>query len=474
MSEPSEPSQIPASPSSDAERGVPPHVHGPEQRAPGGHVGHTPFPAALQGYPQTSAAATTGHGHDGTWWDSLATQQPAEPERQRARRGAGPWTALLAGALAGALVGGGVAWAVASSSGGGVRTVTAGGGDVVIQNPQAVTNVTAAAAKALPSTVAISVTGGSKSGSGSGVVLDKEGHILTNQHVATLGGATASGRIQVLTSDGRVLDATLVGQDPLYDLAVIKVESAQLTPITWGEVDKLNVGDTTVAIGAPLGLPNSVSDGVVSNLTRSISVASSAVPDSGGDNGGGSDFNFSFPDGGGSSSARGSVSLNVVQTDAAINHGNSGGALVDAQGRLVGINVAIASDSAEGGNIGVGFAIRGDIAKRVADELIASGEASHGQLGVTIASSAAPGASNTRAGFTNGAKIQDVPNGSPAAAAGLRSGDVVVAVGGVPTIDATAVTATVRSYAGGSTVPVTLERSGKRVEVDVKLGSVSK
>src|SRR5690606_13728284 len=214
-------------------------------------------------------------------------------------------------------------------------------------NPGSVNETTAIASKVLPSVVTIEVAGNQGSGSGSGVVLDKEGHVLTNTHVVTLGGAVADPTIRVTTSDGRIYSATVVGTDPVYDLAVIKLKDAKdLTPITFADSSELNVGDTAVAVGAPLGLSNSVTTGIVSALNRSIQVASSALPDNGsgqedqdqGDgNSEGGPFQFDIP-GMGSQQAKQSISIAVIQTDAAINPGNSGGALVDSKGGLIGIN----------------------------------------------------------------------------------------------------------------------------------------
>jgi len=441
-----------------------------EQRAP---------EALLLGAPLPPSAATAGIAASAQpWtapdpWGGRAGRTPSGTGDSSGRGTAAParrggwWPGLLAGALAGALLGGGIAWAVAGT-GGPERTAQA---PLIIQSPQQATVAGAAAAKALPSVVTISVTDGSSGGSGSGIVLDAEGHILTNQHVATLAGATAKGAIEVMAADGRVMRATLVGQDPLYDLAVIKVagDASGLTPVEWGDLSKLNVGDEAVAIGAPLGLPNSVSSGIVSNLDRSIPVASSAVK--GGDADGG-DERFALPDPeGNAQAATGQVSLNVIQTDAAINHGNSGGALVDASGALIGVNVAIFSPSEEGGSIGLGFSVRGDIARRVADELIRHGKASHGKLGVTIRSAPAGGSAGT--GFTDGAEVADVPGDSPAGAAGLRAGDVIVKVGQKRVVDSTDVTATVRSYAAGTEVPFTVRRGGQERTVTVTLGEAT-
>jgi putative serine protease PepD len=322
------------------------------------------------------------------------------------------------------------------------------------------------------------VAGSSESGSGSGVVLSDDGYVLTNTHVVTLGGAEASPTIRVTTSDGHIYNAEVIGTDPIYDLAVIKLEGASdLTPIEFGDSSELNVGSTAVAIGAPLGLSNSVTTGIVSALNRSIQIASSAVPDttqdSQGDQGdqgdqGGSPFQFDLP-GTQQQSASSSISISVIQTDAAINPGNSGGALVDSEGKLIGINVAIATagSSEESGSIGVGFSIPSNIAKRVADEIIENGEATHGLLGATVQD-----ASSVESAEVAGAVIVEPTSGGPAADAGLKKGDIVTKFNGLPVTGATDLTAQVRAAAAGSEATVTYVRGGKTYEADVTLGEL--
>ena len=210
-----------------------------------------------------------------------------------------------------------------------------------------------AAATALPSVVTISATSGQGSGSGSGSIIDDRGHILTNTHVVTLGGATADADITVRTADGEVYAATVVGTDPVSDLAVIKVDAQGLTPIALGSSADLRVGDDAIAIGAPLGLPNTVTDGIVSTLDRTIAVASAAAPEEAEASAApdGERFRFEVP-GAPAPTPQQDIYINVLQTDAAINPGNSGGALVNSRGELVGVNVAIASAGGqESGNL---------------------------------------------------------------------------------------------------------------------------
>lgn len=339
-----------------------------------------------------------------------------------------------------------------------------------------------AAATALPSVVTISATSAQGSGSGSGSIIDDQGHILTNTHVVTLGGATADADITVRTADGEVYAATVVGTDPVSDLAVIKIDAQGLTPIALGSSGDLKVGDDAIAIGAPLGLPNTVTDGIISTLDRTIAVASSAAPaqpEASGLQGGGERFRFQVP-GAQPPAAQQDIYINVLQTDAAINPGNSGGALVDGQGRLVGVNVAIASaggasGGGEAGNIGVGFAIPVDYARRVAEDIIKDGSASHGMLGVAVAPRPADvqgGGQDARTVFSAGAEVKTVSEGSPAAAAGLEEGDVITAVGERTVSDTESLTAVVREHRAGDTVTVHYTRGGSDATADVTLAAM--
>ena len=385
---------------------------------------------------------------------------------------------LVASMLAAGLVGGGVVagsnalWdnpAPAASTGGQSSTV-------IVNNKDDVNVITAAAAKASPSVVTIKATSGNEGGTGSGIILDDQGHILTNTHVVTLDGATANAAIEVRTSDGRVLKATVVGTDPLSDLAVIKVSDASgLVPATLGDSSKINVGDTAVAIGSPLGLTGTVTDGIVSTLNRTISVASSAVPEGTPDESQGDDEGFQFapPNGGQNqrTANEGSIAINVIQTDAAINPGNSGGALVNSKGEVIGVNVAIASagsgtSESSTGNIGVGFSVPINHAKRVAQEIIETGKASHGQFGVSVRSKSSSGSDS---GFSVGAEVASVTSGSAAAKAGLKVGDVVTKFGDYTVSDPNQLTAAVREQPAGAKVKVTIQRGGQTQEVEVTL-----
>ncbi|MDP5227199.1 MULTISPECIES: trypsin-like peptidase domain-containing protein [Arthrobacter] len=433
---------------------------------------------------QTPSSSQPFYGQQSGYGQHGVPQHAYQPAQPKTARKVGVGT-LIAAVLAAGLVGGGVAAGIGAATSG-QQTATSqpatSGQGIVINNKDSVTAVTAAAAKAAPSVVTIAATGGNSSGTGSGIVLDDQGHILTNTHVVTLDGATASATIQVRTSDGTVLNATVVGIDPLSDLAVIKVDPKGLTPATLGDSSKLNVGDTAIAIGAPLGLSNTVTDGIVSTTNRTISVQSSAVPSNGSDgssqNGNGNGYNFAPPNGGQSnnSGSGGSVYLNVIQTDAAINPGNSGGALVNGQGEVIGVNVAIATagsgssgDSSSSGNIGVGFSIPINYAKRIANDIIQNGKATHGQLGTTVQS--APAGSGSASAFSDGGQVVNVTSGSAADKAGIKKGDIITNFAGFAVSDSQELTAAVREQPAGSTVTVKLLRNGKSMDVQVTLGA---
>ncbi|WP_291049528.1 trypsin-like peptidase domain-containing protein [Herbiconiux sp.] len=419
--------------------------------------------------------------------------QAKAPKAPKKRRGGVALVAALAiGALIGGASGAGVTAWVVSQNGGTSSTSASSPTSITVNNPDNANVVTAVAAKASPSVVTISVSASQAAGTGSGVVLSDDGYVVTNTHVVTLDGETASPDIQVQTNDGKIYKATVVGTDPVADLAVIKLTDASgLTPIEFGDSSKLNVGDVTIAIGAPLGLSGTVTNGIVSSLNRSITVASSAAPDDtetnptpddgngNGDQGPYDFWNFDIPGQGGDSQTQtpstqqSSISLSVIQTDAAINPGNSGGALLDSEGKLIGINVAIASagsgdSSSQSGNIGVGFSIPANLVKRVTDEIIANGSATHGLLGATVGDAASAENSTTA-----GALIQSVTSGGAAEKAGLQAGDVVTAFNGLPVTDSIDLTALVRTQPAGGDAQLTYTRGTSSKTVDVTLGQLA-
>ena len=339
-------------------------------------------------------------------------------------------TALIAGSIGGA-----VGFTVARMTQPEATTTVAAApigatGDPV--SPPAGGSIAAVAAELQPSVVQINVDGGGGQGTGSGFIIREDGYILTNNHV-TAGGDD----ITVTFSDGEVVDATLVGANAGYDLAVLKVDRSGLPAVTLGSSSALEVGDSAIAIGSPLGLQGTVTAGIVSALNRPVTA------------GGQGELAF----------------INAIQTDAAINPGNSGGPLVDGNGAVIGVNSAIAALGAglggQAGSIGLGFAIPIDTAARIASELIATGSSSTPIIGVQLDMQYA-GA---------GARIAGITDTGPASAAGLREGDVITALDGVPVVDATDLIVDVRSLAPGDQVTLTVERDGAEREVTVVLGS---
>lgn len=369
---------------------------------------------------------------------------PASPPAKRPTR-----TILVAAVLA-ALIGGGVgAGTVALADNNNGTTVSSLSTTTSSAPIAAKTDgtIAAAAAKIQPSVVTISVTGAQESGTGTGVIIRSDGYILTNNHVVSVAGN--GGSIQVLTDDGRQVAAKIVGTDEPDDLAVIKVDGlSNLTAATFAKSSNLVVGQAVVAVGAPLGLSNTVTSGIVSSTARPVRA---------GDN----DQSI----------------FNAVQTDAAINPGNSGGPLVDLNGNVVGINAAIATagsgglqipgQSQQSGSIGIGFAIPSDEASRIANELIATGKATHAVIGVQVNQSSNGQSTNT----TLGATLSTVQSGSPAANAGLKAGDVITAVGNQRIEDADGLVAAIRSHAPNDKVTLTYTRDGKTNTTDVTLGS---
>ncbi len=402
--------------------------------------------------------------------------------------------ALAVGALVGGVSGAGVATlAINSNLPSGTVASPAGPGTITVNDAANATQVTAIAASAGPSVVTVSVQGGTAGGTGSGVIVSEDGFIVTNTHVVTLDGETAHATIEVQTYDGHLYTAKLVGTDPITDIAVIKIDGT-FAPLQFADSNKLNVGDTAIAIGAPLGLSNTVTNGIVSALNRSITISSSAAPkdDTGkapeGDGGGqdeSSPFNWwefpapSDPQKKGeqqpSASGQAKIFLPVVQTDAAINPGNSGGALLDADGKVIGINVAIAgtgsSVGAQSGNIGVGFAIPSNLAKRVAFDIINSGTASHGLLGATVMDVTSDAAITSKT--VVGASVQSISKGGAADKAGIHKGDIVTAFNGLPITGSIDLTAQVRAAEAGSEASVTYLRGDTPTTVTVTLGALN-
>ncbi|WP_081821045.1 S1C family serine protease [Rhodococcus sp. UNC23MFCrub1.1] len=414
-----------------------------------------------------------------TGWDGLQSgqhqagqhQQPHNPYQQPHQQGQNPYqqnpyqqpqyyggtapattsrkpgrAALVAGAIALALVSGGVGGAVgAIAADGGNGGVTNALNQPVTQaNPAANApdgSVQAVAGKVLPSVVQIQVAGRTAEGEGSGVILSSDGLILTNNHVVS--GAGANAQLTVSFNDGSTSSATVVGADASSDIAVIKAQGrSNLTPIELGTSDGLQVGQGVVAVGSPLGLAGTVTSGIISSLNRPVATSGESTDQT--------------------------TVIDAIQTDAAINPGNSGGALVDMNGKLVGVNSAIAtlgagasSSESQSGSIGLGFAIPVDQARRIADELVQTGKATQAIIGISVPSR----------DDANGATVMAVTDGGPAAQAGIPTGAVVTKVDDRVIASGDALIAAVRSHAPGDQVSVTYTQGGNEQTVQVTLGT---
>ena len=372
------------------------------------------------------------------------------PTDNQGGNGSGLRRTVVVAAVVAAVIGGGVGAGTVAIADHHNKSVSSG---ITVTNQTAANTqkldgtVSAAAAKIIPSVVTIAVTGQSEAGTGSGVILRADGYILTNNHVVAVAGT--SGSIQVLTSDGRSAKATIVGTDESDDLAVVKTDLTGLTPATFGKSSSLIVGQSVVAVGAPLGLSNTVTAGIVSNVARPVQTGDSSTS---------------------------MAVFDAIQTDAAINPGNSGGPLVDLNGSVMGIDAAIASagsggvtvpgQTAQSGSIGIGFAIPSDEASRIAGELIATGKATHAVIGVSVDST-------TSTSTTAGATISAITANSPAQQAGLAVGDIVTKVNSQLITANVDLVAAIRSFTPGAKVTLTYLRSGASHTVDVTLGTAS-
>ncbi|GGR68697.1 hypothetical protein GCM10010252_03330 [Streptomyces aureoverticillatus] len=385
-------------------------------------------------------------------WSAPLQQTGAavETSGQRRRRGR---RAIVVGAAVIALVAGGIGGVV------GAYLEREGGIGSDVELPQAGSesekrpkdSVAGIAASALPGVVTLHVRGDDGAGTGTGFVLDGKGHILTNNHVVEPAGT--GGEIEVTFSGGETASAKVIGRDAGYDLAVVKVSGVRgLKPLPLGNSENVQVGDPVVAIGAPFDLANTVTSGIISAKERPITA--------GGEKGDGSDVSY----------------VNALQTDAPINPGNSGGPLVDAKARVIGINSAIRSagnDSApeggQSGSIGLGFAIPINQGKRVAEELINTGRATHPVIGVTIDKQFnGDGARIARKSQSGGPAVN---RGGPGAKAGLKPGDVITAVDGRRVHSGDELIVKVRAHRPKDRLELTVERDGDERKVTLVLGT---
>ena len=380
------------------------------------------------------------------------------PDRTRPSRPSG---AVVAGLLVAALVAGGLG-GLAGGAGFTAIDDLVGGGSASEASPAgsqssavvdrkdvapAADSVEGVAKTVLPSVVKINVKGAQGEGSGSGIIISSDGEILTNNHVVALAGQ--SGELSVNFNDGSAKKATVVGTDPLTDLAVIKAEGVSgLTPARIGNSNDLAVGEEVVAVGSPFGLDATVTEGIVSSLNRPVTVSE------------------------GSSSTGGTdTAYPAIQTDAAINPGNSGGPLVNMAGQVVGINSSIYSSSSsmgggQAGSIGLGFSIPISKVLPVVEQLRQGETPTHARLGVTVSNQ------QNNEGLTDGAAIQSVGAGTAAAKAGLKAGDVVTKVDDDVVTGSDSLVATIRGHRPGDKVTLTVVESGDKTRtLDVTLDS---
>ncbi|MGI4895514.1 MAG: S1C family serine protease, partial [Janthinobacterium lividum] len=365
-------------------------------------------------------------------------------------------TAVVA-ALAAAGLTAGLVGAFGHNDGGGSGTVSsaASSSSAPIQGVSETTvNWQSVVDAVSPSVVSVTVASGTAEGEGSGIVLDTSGRIVTNNHVVT--GAGTAAKITVTLSDGREFNATIVGTDPATDIAVIKLDNppSDLKAATFADSDKVVAGQAVMALGNPLGLAGSATTGIVSALDRPVVTEAESSSES---------QQNPFGQQQQQTTAE-TVATNAIQTDAAINPGNSGGALLDSSGRVIGINSSIASlsdtsSATQSGSIGLGFAIPANEVKMIADQLVTSGTAQHAWLGVSLtqqdATVTANGATRT------GAQVAAVDSGTPAADAGVQTGDVITAVDSQATDGYESLTATIRGKAVGSEAKLTVVRNGQ-------------
>ncbi|WP_185806681.1 S1C family serine protease, partial [Streptomyces sp. RP5T] len=406
-----------------------------------------PQPPGTPSYPDGGAggAGAGGAGPTGVW--GAGYQQPA-PKPKNGRGGL--VAAILVAALVAGGLGGGLGYTLAKNNDNGSSTTLSASdsGGSVKRDAGTVAGV---AQKALPSTVTIEAESTSgEGGTGTGFVFDTQGHIVTNNHVVA--DAVDGGKLTATFPNGKKYDAEVVGHAQGYDVAVIKLKNApsDLRPLTLGNSDQVAVGDSTIAIGAPFGLSNTVTTGIISAKNRPVASSD------------GSGSNASY--------------MSALQTDASINPGNSGGPLLDAQGNVIGINSAIQSTSGGGlggtsqsGSIGLGFAIPINQAKYVAQQLIQTGKPVYAKIGASVSlEDSSGGAKITTEGAGGSAPVEA---GGPAAKAGLKPGDVITKLDDHVIDSGPTLIGEIWTHKPGDKVKITYERDGKTRTVDLTLGS---
>jgi putative serine protease PepD len=437
---------------------------------PGATATHQAPPAAFpttSTYPYSGPAGSPGQPLGYTGPPSTGGQPagpglpPAPPSGpgHTPRNGRGPgWGGVAAVGIGAAVLSSLLTVGLVSATSDDTITPTASSSQTEQTTPGPVTGSSSAApdweavaAAVEPSVVAVQVTSQNGSGEGSGVILDKNGQILTNNHVVA---GASGGTVQVTLADGRGYNAKVVGTDASTDLAVIKIENppSNLKPATLGASSAVKVGDHVMAVGNPLGLAGTVTTGIVSALDRPVTTQAQETDpfaQSGNDD---------------------TVITNAIQTDAAVNPGNSGGALVDAQGRVIGINSSIASlgnGQGQSGSIGLGFAIPIDEAKYVASQLADGGTVAHAWLGVQLQD----GQATVDGAQRQAAVLREVTSGSPAAKAGLKAGDAVIGVDGDKVNSTTSLVGQIRERRPDTSATLQIVRDGKALDVKVTLGT---
>ncbi|MEU6143390.1 trypsin-like peptidase domain-containing protein [Streptomyces sp. NPDC047081] len=428
------------------------------------HAGHAPAYASTE---SNNAQGSGGSAPDASWpppppatpsysdggsgsgsdWGSSYQQQPPSP---KARRG-GLVAAILVAALVAGGLGGGLGYTLAKNNDDNTGSTTVSSSTSGGQVKRDAGTVAAVAAKALPSTVTIEAESNSgEGGTGTGFVFDTQGHIVTNNHVVA--DALDGGKLTATFPNGKKYDAEVVGHAQGYDVAVIKLKNppSDLKPLTLGDSDKVAVGDSTIAIGAPFGLSNTVTTGIISAKNRPV--ASS--------------------DGTGSNASY----MSALQTDASINPGNSGGPLLDAQGNVIGINSAIQSTGSGGlggtsqsGSIGLGFAIPINQAKYVAQQLIQTGKPVYAKIGASVSLEDSSGGAKITDTGAGGASA--VESGGPADKAGLKPGDVITKLDDRVIDSGPTLIGEIWTHKPGDKVTITYERDGKSHTVQLTLGS---
>ncbi|MBC7463742.1 MAG: trypsin-like peptidase domain-containing protein [Actinobacteria bacterium] len=383
--------------------------------------------------PQDSSASQPPPQSTGApvpWW---ATQQePQKPPRR-------PLGSIVAIALIAGLVGSAAGNLSTGGSFFGHKVNLVSVSNTIERAPDSVAGI---AKRVLPSVVSISTESANGGGTGSGFIIDSNGYILTNNHVVA--DAVSGGRIRVSLNDGRTIGAKIIGRDSSYDLAVLKIAATNLPALQFGDSDKIQVGDTVIAIGSPLGLAGTVTSGIISAKDRAVTA-------------GGTEGENSF--------------INALQTDAAINPGNSGGPLVDATGAVIGVNSAIASLGAsygsQSGSIGLGFAIPINQARKTANQLIKTGKSTYPIIGIAIDTS------YTGIGTKIAESTTAITKGGPADIGGLKAGDIITNFNGKAISNSDELIVAVRAKSVGDKVSLEFERNGKSLQTEVTLVAAS-